>query len=327
MRWRRRGAASSGGGGGGSGRSSSGGRGRGRTASGGRAGGGGATPGDIKFTGGGRIGTGEKEPGLYATNVGTIASKGFSPEEAAFLDTLATGETPRGSYSNRSGDPGGLGGRYQFLLSTWNKEATKAGVNPKDFSPENQDKVALFYAKEIVKQKTGNDLFSLLRSGSNGVRTAIAALSSGIWNAITNIDRDKRGHSGAIALYMRKLQEESKQLKTANAAPPDTDKPSGFPRANIHIPNVYGGPESSEYPSPTEKVDLPPELERFSRPSRPVTPTPSVVAQPGSSAMLHLNDIRNYQMDKGMRVHVSNPAGADVHISSGQLGFTSGGYS
>jgi hypothetical protein len=52
-------------------------------------------------------------------------------------------------------------------------------------------------------------------------------------------------------------------------------------------------------------------------PHRPVSPTPD---------SHHLGNIAHFQQDKGMRVHVSNPAGANVIVSSGQLGFTSGGY-
>jgi hypothetical protein len=168
--------------------------------------------GQINFPAGGARGKGSAGFGLWASDIGLVASKGLPPEEAAFLDTLGTGETPKGSYSNRSGDPGGLGGRYQFLLSTWNKEAVKVGVNPHDFSPENQDKVAWFYASEEVKRRTGHDLMALLKSGPEGQREAISALSPGIWNAITNIDTDKRGHSGALQLYSKKLHDEMNKV-------------------------------------------------------------------------------------------------------------------
>ena len=177
--------------------------------------------GQINYPAGGPRGKGSAGFGLFASDIGLVASKGLPPEEAAFLDTLGTGETPRGSYSNRSGDPGGLGGRYQFLLSTWNKEASKAGVDPKDFSPENQDKVAWFYASEEVKRRTGQDLMSLLKSGPEGTRKAISALSPGIWNAITNIDPDKSGHSNAIKLFQKKLQDEQNAIKARQAAPSD----------------------------------------------------------------------------------------------------------
>jgi hypothetical protein len=248
--------------------------------------------GDIRFPSGGARGKGDAGFGLYASDIGLVASK-MDPAEAAFLDTLGTGETPRGSYSNPSGDPGGLGGRYQFLLSTWNKEAALAGVNPKDFSPENQDKVALFYAKSVVKGKTGHDLDALLKS-SEGVREAIAALSPGVWNAVTNIDPDKRGHSGAVALFMKKLKEEQDAQKAGTDAPPKT---------SLHLPDVYKGGtsgESSEYPAPGEKV--------YGKP-------------------LNLNNMDHYQGNKNKyAISIHNPAGASYTVAGGMLGATQGNF-
>jgi N-acetylmuramoyl-L-alanine amidase len=46
----------------------------------------------------------------------------------------------------------------------------------------------------------------------------------------------------------------------------------------------------------------------------------------GPQSMLHMNNLKNFQRDVGIRVAVNNPAGADVHISSGMMGNTSGGY-
>jgi hypothetical protein len=152
--------------------------------------------------------------------VGLAASKGLAAEDRAFLDTFATGETPSGSYSNVDHDPGGLGGRYQFLRSSWVTWARKAGLDPGNFSPENQDKAALLYAKTLVRQKTGQDLETLLKTPS-GVRQAIAAISPGAWNAITNIDRDKSGHSGAVKLFFDKLRKEQGVDGGSTPKPPE----------------------------------------------------------------------------------------------------------
>ena len=182
----------------------------GRRPSGSDAGGAAGYPGKINMPEtGGRAGRGGSAGfGLYASDVGLAANKSLPPEVRAFLDTIGTGETPRGSYSNPDYDPGGLGGRYQFLKSTWVTWARKIGVDPQNFTPENQDSAAYKYADTIVRQKTGKSLLELLKSGDEGVRAAIAAVSPGVWNAITNIDRDKRGHSGAIRLFNKKLHDE-----------------------------------------------------------------------------------------------------------------------
>ena len=43
-------------------------------------------------------------------------------------------------------------------------------------------------------------------------------------------------------------------------------------------------------------------------------------------AALHIGNMSHFQQDAGMRVHVSNPAGANVAIHSGMMGNASGGY-
>jgi hypothetical protein len=177
--------------------------------------------GPINRPSGGARGAGSAGFGLYATDIGLASNKDLSPEARAFLDTLGTGETPHGSYSNSDSDPGGLGGRYQFLKSTWVSEARKAGVDPANFSPENQDKVAFFYANEVVRERTGQDLTALLKSGPDGVRRAIAALSPGVWNAITNVEpkATRSTHASAVQLYLKKLQDEQKNAFPATPPP------------------------------------------------------------------------------------------------------------
>ena len=78
--------------------------------SGSDAGGAAGYPGKINMPEtGGRAGRGGSAGfGLYASDVGLAANKSLPPEVRAFLDTIGTGETPRGSYSNPDYDPGGL---------------------------------------------------------------------------------------------------------------------------------------------------------------------------------------------------------------------------
>ena len=262
---------------------------------------GGTYSGDIKFPSDRRGRTGSAAFGLYASDVGLAVNKNLSAQERAFLDTFATGETPSGSYSNVDHDPGGLGGRYQFLKSTWVNWARRAGLDPGQFSPENQDKVALLYASPLVKDKTGKDLNTLLSSGPAGVRQAIAAISPGAWNAITNIDRDKRGHSGAVALFMDKLKKEQAADSAARAAEKTKDAikkaDGGAPAGHLHIPNVYHGGQSSEYPSPTEK-----------------------------SGPQSMNNMDLFQQERGVHVRVANTAGASVTVQSVMLGAVKGSF-
>lgn len=70
-------------------------------------------------------------------------------------------------------------GRYQFLGSTWDDVAQRAGLP--DFSPENQDLGAWFLANEEYKRDTGRDLQSDLAAG----RTADVARSlRDVWTSL-----------------------------------------------------------------------------------------------------------------------------------------------
>lgn len=47
-------------------------------------------------------------------------------------------------------------GRYQFVISTWKQAAKLAGIDPSDFSPENQDRAAIALAKDTYQRKYPN---------------------------------------------------------------------------------------------------------------------------------------------------------------------------
>ena len=57
-------------------------------------------------------------------------------------------------------------GRYQMVWTTWKDAAALAGVDPKDFSPANQDRAALALAQQSYKNKFGGDLNSALADPS-----------------------------------------------------------------------------------------------------------------------------------------------------------------
>lgn len=55
-------------------------------------------------------------------------------------------------------------GRYQFIHSTWESVAEKAGLA--DFSPDNQDAGAWWLSQDDFKRHTGADLLAALKAGS-----------------------------------------------------------------------------------------------------------------------------------------------------------------
>ena len=262
-----------------------------------------ALTGDISFPRGGRSGyarTGSAGFGLYATDVGLAANKNLNAMDRAFLDTFATGETPSGNYANVDHDPGGLGGRYQFLKSSWITWARKSGHDPKDFSAMNQDEAALLYASTLVRQKTGKDLDTLLSSGPQGVSQAIGAISPGAWNAITNIDRDKRGHSGGVSLFFDKLKKEEAatgDVKKEQAATGDAVKKAAGPPIPRTMTN-FGTLDDAE--KAKEKA--------------------------AGSGPQSLNDLRIYQMEMTPKLHIKNDAGANVNVQMAMLGAQQGSF-
>ena len=54
-------------------------------------------------------------------------------------------------------------GRYQMIWTTWKTAAQLAGVDPYDFSPENQDRAALALGKDLYQRKHNRDLVADLQ--------------------------------------------------------------------------------------------------------------------------------------------------------------------
>jgi muramidase (phage lysozyme) len=126
-------------------------------------------------TGGGGAGGGRSSGG----GSGSFAAKDLPPEAQALLSTISSGESGgrydiinykapggggRPSYFQGTRHPfeGRFGntasGRYQFLWSTWEKEAKAMGIDPREFTPENQDRAAWSHAQRIYRQKTRRNL-------------------------------------------------------------------------------------------------------------------------------------------------------------------------
>lgn len=149
---------------------------------------------------------------------------GLTDAEKAFLNTIAAKEsagnynvrfTPRGaatfdSYEQhpRIFEPTGDGrqssaaGRYQITATTW-EEQRYANIHGGDFSPENQDRVALQLAKDRYKAATGKDLSAELEQ--NGMTPEIVTVLSPTWAAL------KVGRKGHIDTYNSEFERISGQ--------------------------------------------------------------------------------------------------------------------
>lgn len=145
----------------------------------------------------------------------STASIDMSPQERALLDTIAHGESP--DYNTIAGGTkfegfadhprtfGNLGttaaGRYQFVKATWDgvvKEYNR--INPDnpitDFSPENQDRAALYLAQRDYKTRTGRDLKADLDSPPENfgelVRYGLGGFAQNTtWQAFQKMTKDE----------------------------------------------------------------------------------------------------------------------------------------
>jgi hypothetical protein len=103
---------------------------------------------------------------------GTAVLSSLTPQQRGLLDAL-TGPEGGGSYnimiggkhfSDYSHHPGNIfgtgsdAGRYQIVGSTWSRIQKALGLN--DFSPENQDRAALWLAQQDYNKNTGRNLDS-----------------------------------------------------------------------------------------------------------------------------------------------------------------------
>lgn len=143
----------------------------------------------------------------------TTASVEMPAHNRAILDTIAGTESPgydvmyggsrfsngyrdhpRQSHRITSGPNEGkyttAAGRYQFLTTTWDATVRQYNQqnpdNPiKDFSPENQDKAALFLAQQTYKRMTqGRNLEDDLRSNDPRVIGNVGYMLRGEWTSL-----------------------------------------------------------------------------------------------------------------------------------------------
>jgi muramidase (phage lysozyme) len=141
---------------------------------------------------------------------GPVAS-GLSREEVGFLNAIAGPESngeynrmfsqdgpkyfqsfadhPRSSSVIRTGPNAGkvssAAGKYQFLSGTWDEAAAALGLT--SFSPENQDRAALWLASRDYQKQTGRDLMTVLRSGNIPAIIAAKRMLTGTWEGLGNV--------------------------------------------------------------------------------------------------------------------------------------------
>jgi len=150
----------------------------------------------IRLPGAGKTTTASQDSMKTANPV----ASGLSKEQMALLNMIARRESG-GDYNainyvardklkngtmQLSGEPGHhpfegqkgytAAGRYQMIWTTWNAAAKSAGLDPEDFSPANQDRVALALAQQSYKNKFGSDLNTALTDPSK-VSQVIAGLT------------------------------------------------------------------------------------------------------------------------------------------------------
>jgi hypothetical protein len=126
---------------------------------------------------------------------GGAVSGSVPPEGRALLNAIAGSES-NGTYADQYSSTGARG-RYQFLQSTWSEVSKQTGLS--EWTPENQDQNAWFYAQQMFKAKggPGGDLGAFLRSGgdpSPWLKGTWVSLPGGSeWNKQTDGFRSRLG--------------------------------------------------------------------------------------------------------------------------------------
>ncbi|MGO4440599.1 hypothetical protein [Rhizobium sp. RAF56] len=173
-------------------------------------------------------------------DVGDVAWKDAPPEARALLNTIAGPESggaynikyggstfdgydqhPGDSQAITSGPNAGktssAAGRYQFLKSTYNDLQRRYGL--KDFSPENQDKAAWYYANEVYQRNThGRDLAADLKSGDPQLIANVGKNLSSAWTSLPSGMEQGTNTNAFVSNFDSFLKASRKDV--ASAAPP-----------------------------------------------------------------------------------------------------------
>jgi muramidase (phage lysozyme) len=211
--------------------------------------------------------TGSGAPAIVSTD--PVAS-GIEPEQAALLNGVAGPEsagkynvryTPQGG-TNFSGfdhhpgiaemgpeGPSTAAGRYQFTKTTW--DGLPAAVKGDGtFSPENQDRAALYLAGQDYRKRTGRDLAADIKQ--NGMTPAIAAALGPTWTGL------KTNARSAIANFDQSLSRYDQQQDAAQDA--ELGEGPAVDMASLPAPvrTVMGGGGGILAAQPTQTAGLGP---------------------------------------------------------------------
>jgi len=184
----------------------------------------------------------------------TSSTSGLPVEAQAFLDAIASAEGTGGDYNiivggkkfegyeqhpnivglKTKAGPSTAAGKYQITKQTWD-DFSKRYPDLKDFSPENQDKAAMYIATERYKKSTkGRDLAADLAAGNT---TYLREALKDTWTSLRlKNDFEKRLYEGT--------QERS----------PTTIKPVGF--TNIKYTNQQAVRNKEVTPELELKLDV-----------------------------------------------------------------------
>lgn len=167
-------------------------------------------------------------------------------------------------------------GKYQFLGSTWNDQASKLGLA--DFSPVNQDKAAWNLAAETYKAKTGQDLDAVLQSGDPNAIASVGKVLSPIWTSLpggieqgTNTDR-------FVATYQKALG--------AGATPAQAQQAAAQEQSPVQVASLdpsAGVSAATARPMPREyaaKGMTQAQWDAMNRPGEELAPTANAAPQP-----------------------------------------------
>jgi muramidase (phage lysozyme) len=151
----------------------------------------------------------------------TAAWSGLTTEQRALLDSIAAGESG-GSYTKlfggrdfsdfsdhprqdipipyRPGMTSSAAGRYQFLGSTWDQASKALGL--KDFSPENQDRAALWLAqRDYARNSNGRSLDDDLKA-----RTFNPRYLASTWTSLPGGQEGARATGTSAAAWNQRYQ-------------------------------------------------------------------------------------------------------------------------
>ncbi len=289
--------------------------------------------------GGGASGNASAAPSGKGMRGDEIAWKDASPEQRAFLNTLAGPESggrydviygggkfndfsrhPNRAVNIQTGPNAGrtssAAGKYQFLGSTWDDQAKKLGLT--DFSPESQDKGAWNLAAETFKAKTGQDLLSVLKSGDPKAIAAVGPMLRDVWTSLPGGIEQGTNQDKFVSTYQRMLAQGASPAQAQQAATQETGAVA--PNAPVQVASLdpKAGVESAMREQGQDPNDpLSQALIRLKRANPDATP-PGVTTDPSGVQIAETPEAADLLSQQQMQAQAGAGAGA-VPASGGGI--------